>query len=146
MAKFPIKKALINNITVLIPVDDTGIDVVKKIKYEDLYQCEVKKPRNYKFLRKFMALVKTAHANQSKYDTIEDVKVEFKLRTGHFKEHITSKGVLIYVPKSISFAKMDEIAFSDFYDKCIDIALKYFCKGSDAETINRKVNEIIRFD
>jgi len=45
---------------------------------------------------------------------------------GLYAEHITTKGKIIYVPKSMSFAEMDENEFEELYSKFIDIALQHF--------------------
>lgn len=75
--------------------------------------------------------------NQDKYDTIESMVTEIKLRVGHYEEHMTVKGTLIYVPKSISFDEMDQLEFDEFYSKAVNCCLKYFVPGDNQELIDR---------
>jgi len=42
---------------------------------------------------------------------------------------------MIYVPKSIDFASMDDLEFKELYDKFVDIALNSF--GLDYSVIER---------
>jgi hypothetical protein len=103
------------------------------------------KPRNGKFHRKFFALLNIAFNNQDKYDNFEDFRCEIILRCGFYKEHVTVKGVLIYIPKSIAFSTMDELEFESLYQKAIDIILKYFCIGSTEDELNKQVERILMF-
>jgi hypothetical protein len=129
----------------LQPADDEAAKCIKRFAQGDTFECEIKKPRNYEFHKKAFALFTLVFDNQERYDTLEDLLVEFKLRTGHYKEHITARGVMVYVPKSISFAQMEECDFQEFYSKAINVALKYFIPGSTREEIDRAVNEVLSF-
>ena len=131
--------------TGLVPVDDQAAKCIKRFGQGEIVKCEIKKPRNYEFHKKAFALFTLVFDNQERYDTLEDLLVEFKLRTGHYKEHITARGVMVYVPKSISFAQMEECDFQEFYSKAINVALKYFIPGSTREEIDRAVNEVLSF-
>ena len=142
MAKFAVCK-LPNNL--LSHVDDDGYDILKKIKIGEIYENEIKKPRNYKFHRKFFALLKLVFENQDKYDNIKDLRVEIELKTGNYEEHLTLKGKIIYIPKSISFDKMDDIEFEKLYNKSIDIILSDFIKGGSKKEIEKQVNKILGF-
>ena len=102
---------------------------------------EIKKARNPKFHIYAMRLFRLVLNNQEKYQNMEDLLVEIKLQTGHYEEHITLGGKVIYNPKSISFAKMEEIEFKAFMSKSIDAILKFFGTGMDREVLE----EIVRF-
>ena len=128
----------------LIPSLPDDEQKLSKWKFGDVLQCEVKKPRNVLFHRKFFALINVVFTNQDKYTNQEDLLTEIKLKTGHYKEHITTKGNVVYLPKSISFAQMDEMEFSMFYSKTIDVVLKNFMPVEETE-LNRMVDEVLGF-
>ena len=75
---------------------------------------------------------------------MEDLLTEIKLKTGHYTEHITTKGIVVYIPKSISFAKMDELQFQMFYSKVIDVVLRDFLP-MDKNDLDSMVNEVLSF-
>lgn len=129
----------------LVPDDQDTIDLMQGIKTDDVYQFEYKKPRNYKFLKKFRALVQVVFDNQDKYKNKEDLVVELKLQVGHYEEHITLGGKVTYQPKSISFASMDELEFGVFYNKVVDVVLKHFLIEIDKDDFDYMVNEIVGF-
>jgi hypothetical protein len=124
-----------------LPMDE---EMLSKWAFNSILECDVKKPRNVAFHRKFFALVGIVFKNQDKYISQDDLLTEIKLKTGHYKEHITTKGEIIYLPKSISFAKMDEMSFSSFYDKAVDVVLQYFMPVEEAE-LHRMVDEVLSF-
>lgn len=90
------------------------------------YKVVVTQARNIGHHRKAFALLQMVFENQDIYDNIEDLLVEFKLKSGHYREHITTKGKLIYVPKSLAFENLDQTAFEEIYSKFITIAMESF--------------------
>ncbi len=138
--KIRLKKAF----GVLVPSLPEDEEKMKGWTNEEIIEVNVRKPRNPKFHRKFFALVGLVFANQEKYTNREDLLVELKIRTGHYKEHINYEGLTIYIPKSISFEKMDELEFEKFYNKVIDVVLQNFMKV-DRNEMDRLIEEVLRF-
>ena len=108
----------------LVPGYAVDEEVFEKLRVGSMYKVDIRKARNPDFHRKAFALIKLIFESQEKYRTIEDLLIELKLRVGWYHEHIRSNGELIYVPKSISFADMDDLHFAQFYDAVIDIAIQ----------------------
>jgi hypothetical protein len=129
----------------LYPSLEVDEETLSKWPDGEILRTKTEKPRNGAFHRKFFALMQVVFENQSKYDTLTDLLTEIKLKTGFYKTHITTKGNLIYIPESISYAKMDEIEFDKFYQKAIDICLKHFCIGSTQEEIEKQVLIVLSF-
>ena len=124
----------------LIPDGDDTREILNKVKNGDGVILDYKPKRNIFFHRKAFALLNLVLANQNRYTNINDLLVEFKLKAGHYQEHLTTKGKIIYIPKSISFAEMDELEFSDIYNKFIDIALRDFVSISREDLENQIIN------
>ena len=129
----------------LVPDDDATVVAMQKIKTGEVISVDYKKPRNYKFHKKFMALMQIVFDNQEKYHCMEDVLTEIKLQAGHYEEHISLGGKIIYRPKSIAFAAMDEVEFGEFYNKALDIVLKFFLKESNERELNQMVDQVVGF-
>lgn len=129
----------------LIPDDDATVDQLQKLKVGEVVRVEYKRPRNVKFHRKFMALVNLVFDNQEKYNNREALLTELKLQVGHYEEHITLGGKVVYQPKSISFASMDEDEFTQFYSKVVDVVLRYFLTGMDEDELNSMVDSVLGF-
>jgi len=109
----------------------------KALKGCDEIIFELVKKRNPKFHRKAFALFGLVLENQDKYDTIDTLMTEIKLQLGHYEEHVTLGGKLIYKPKSIAFDQMDENDFNEFMQNAINVILKFFCIGMDREILER---------
>lgn len=64
----------------------------------------------------------------SNYDTDTDFdgfRKEIIKRAGFYTVRTNFKGVKEYTAKSISFARMDEVEFSDLYNKSLAVIFRY---------------------
>ena len=115
--------------------------ILDKIKAGEVLKLSYKKARNYENLKRWRVLVKKVFENQERYDNEEDFIVEIKLKCGYYKEHITTKGKIIYIPKSLAFDEIDETEFQEFFGKAIQACLSFFVDPDNDDLIN----ELIRF-
>ena len=120
---------------------------LSKLKVGQDYKVKVTKPRNVKFHRKFFALVKFTFVNLpekwAKHIKSQEVLLqEIKLATGHVDVFVSVSGERYYVPKSINFAKMDDIAFEEFYKSALDFVCGALMKEVPQEVIEQ---ELINF-
>ena len=104
----------------LVPVFNSDLDEIVKLKQNTDYKFEVVHPRNYEFHKKFFALINLGFENQDKYKDYTEYRTIKNMQAGFFKMIITEKGK-VFVPESISFASMDEIEFEEVYKKVLDI-------------------------
>ena len=111
--------------TYLIPGSEQDAEKYDKLQKGE-YIVEVKKARNPAFHRKAFALINAMYENQERFDTMEDFRCELKIMTGSYKDYIRQSGEVVYIPKSWSFADMDEIEFGELYGKLLSIAAKRF--------------------
>ncbi|MFA5177252.1 MAG: DUF1367 family protein [Candidatus Omnitrophota bacterium] len=128
----------------LCPASRYDEDQIARIREGETVHVELTKKRNLGFHRRFFALINYVFENQDKYKIVEDLLIEIKLKTGHYAEHVTLKGNVIYVPKSISFAQCDEIEFRTFYEKAIDICLNII-EGETKESLEKNVENVLNF-
>lgn len=105
---------------------DSDYEKLKKIKPNTEYQCEFKIPRNYKFHKKYFALINLVFQNQDHYLNIDHLRKDLIKASGFYEERTSFDGEVIVEAKSISFAKMNELEFSELYSKTIDSIVKYF--------------------
>ena len=119
-----------------IPAFNSDYESAKKINAGETVEATIVRPRNIKFHRKFFALLNMGYSNQEKYDCFEDYRSVFIMKTGNYKVIETDKGV-VYLPKSISFAAMDEIEFAELYSSMIDVLIKEL--KMDQEAIEKEL-------
>lgn len=104
--------------------DSQGIDVLKRIAVGELVRCEITKPRNLMHHKKFFALINVVWEATGTWKTPTAVLLELKDTLGYVDRQILSTGRTLDIPRSISFAKMDQLAFDDFYER----SLKTLCE------------------
>lgn len=105
---------------------DSDYERLKKIKVGEVYECEIKQPRNLKFHKKYFALVKMLFDNQERYNDMEELRRDLTIEAGFYNERANFHGEIIREAKSISFAKMSQSDFDDLYNKTIDVICQYF--------------------
>lgn len=101
----------------LLPDGDESIAVFSKIPFNKSLYAEVKQPRNGAHHRLFWAVVqRIANGIGKSADEVCDV---LKIGTGHCTYVQTKSYGRLALPKSISFAAMDQTAFSEFFEKAL---------------------------
>lgn len=108
---------------------DEDYEELRKIKVGSVVRARIVQPRNVRFHRKFFALLNAAwdclterqRANLRSKDTFR----EQLLITSGFSEPLYDMGGQKFQEraKSISFAKMDEPAFNEVYNRVLDTIL-----------------------
>lgn len=134
--------------TGLVPMYDSDYDEKQRLSEGDTVLCTIRKPRNYEFHKKFFALVRLTFDNlperlvrmlniHSEESMLDNIKLDLGLYTivWHARRPVLKLG-------SISFAKMDETAFQQFYNRCIDIILTNYLRGTTRQEI---IEEVERF-
>lgn len=102
----------------LIPCDVESAMEFSRVPFGKPLHVEVKQPRNGAHHRLYWALVHRI-ANSIGCSP-EALSSHLKVSTGHVIAVRTKDGVKEY-PASISFAAMDQTAFHDFYNRCIEV-------------------------
>ena len=125
----------------LVPLYGSDYDNLKaaKLKEGQTYEIEIKKPRNYEFHKKFFALLNLAYDNQDTFEDFKALRTYLTCKAGHYEQIETPNGFMI-MPKSISFAKMDEVEFDGLYHSVINA----ICKFIDVEAKEIE-NEIVNY-
>lgn len=129
----------------LRPDRECDVEALKRFKVGVPFKAKVAMTRNGQHHRKGMDMLQWVFDNQDRFDVFEDFLVEIKLRTGHYREHITLRGVIIYVPKSISFEKMEEVEFGIWRQKAIDCILRYFMPDMSAPEFESALSRVLGY-
>jgi hypothetical protein len=121
----------------LAPADVQNAELLSEIG-NGLVTAEIRKPRNPKFHRLFFGLLNLVFKHQNIYPTLEHFLVAMKMATGHVDAY-KIKEKTVYVPRSISFSKMDEAAFRQFWDKCLEIITTRIIPNTTKADLEREV-------
>jgi len=136
--KFLVKKTIYG----LVPVFNSDHEKLKesKLKIGEVYEVDIKKKRNYQFHKKYFALLNLCFENQEHFELFDDLRDYVTVKSGYYRKITMPNGYEDIKPKSISFAKMDEIEFDDLYQKTITVVCNFI--GIEKEEL---LNEILNF-
>lgn len=124
----------------LMPYDDNDLQLFRRLKRGAVVKVETRTPRNLRFHRKFFALLRVTFDNLPEHiassmhiESIEALLMLLKMDMGYFD--VVEIGEHHFVKtRSISFAEMDEAAFSEFYNKAVTCILNnYLTRSSQAD-------------
>lgn len=106
----------------LRPLDDSATEALRTFSEGEVISIDMpKRPRNVNHHRLFFALLNLVFENtDGRFVSIDHLLTAVKIGTGHADLIALRDGTEIWHPKSISFAKMDQTAFRQFWDKAID--------------------------
>ena len=129
-----------------------SLDDFNSLAEGSVFKASITQPRNYKFLKKFFALIKFSYDAWDKPETqgaaksFDVYRDELIVLSGHYDTVFSLYGNFKLVAKSISFAKMDEKTFSELYSAAIDVILTHVLKNYTKEDLDDVVENILRFD
>ncbi len=136
------KISVIKTLGGLKPYDTKAEEVFSKVGINDVIMIDITRPRNVRFHRKLFALIRLVFENQEHYNSQDDLREDLTIEAGYFTKvvnHFT--GEERYKAKSISFANMDELEFSELYGRFLDTVVRVF--GWDGKDIEENIAEFI---
>ncbi len=128
--------------------DEASTESLRTLAPGEIYKVELTRPRNLKFHRLFMGLLTEVHKNlpdemTAKYPTVDRLLWEVKIQTGHFDMHETLGGKFVPIPKSISFARMEQGDFDKFFSNAIGVVRKFIIPGISERELRDAIDEEI---
>lgn len=114
----------------LVPDGEESVSALAMLPFNKSFKAEVKQPRNPAFHRLFFAICK--RIGDGVGHDAEQIATVFKLATGHYDTIKSKRHGELKIPKSISFAQMDQTSFSEFFEKCVLICYDEWGIPADA--------------
>jgi len=118
---------------------NSDYELAKKVPLNEPIEFEFTKKRNLKFHKKFFALLNMVYENQEQYNNIEHLRKDLTISAGYYDLRFNIEGVEVKEAKSISFAKMDDTEFSEFYNRIVDVVVKWL--GIDKQEIIENIEQ-----
>ena len=133
---------------------DSGDD--SDIKSGEVVSAEIKRPRNYRFHKKYFALMNYAfgvwapecleYKGQQVGKSFDRFREDITILAGYYTLTENVKGEVRAEADSISLGKTSGDEFASLYSKTIDVLLKHIFKNYTREDIDKVVDNIIGFD
>lgn len=119
----------------LWPMDDC----LSGIPDETVINCKWSRSRSGAQHRLFFALLKMTYDNQTECKSMDVLLSVIKIGTGHCDVIGLGNGVFYSIPKSISFAKMDQDSFQRFFNSAADFVVSDILPGIDRADLTAEV-------
>lgn len=127
----------------LRPADEVATDAIRKFPAGEIYEIEIKRPRNLKFHRKAFALMQLAYENQENYTEFDKFRRALVIEAGYFDDLRLLDGTTVREAQSLSFAKMDEDDFGKLYNALINTILRVVLPGVDRPELEAQVEQFL---
>lgn len=137
----------------LAPADPQAVEYVGKLKLGQSLRAVVTKQRNPAFHRKHFALLNFAfdhwepEGKQYKGEPVQKNFEQFRrdvtILAGYFDTTYTLKGEVRLVPKSISFASMDNDEFSALYNATINVILSRILTKYTRDDLDNVIDQLL---
>lgn len=140
------KLLLLNTRQGLKPMYDEDYDEKKKLKIDEVYEAEIRQPRNLKFHRKYFALLRCAweYLNEQQQsffkNDLEVFRKSLEVTAGWCEPLFDlEQQTWFHAPKSISFEKMKESEFETLYNNVRDILFQAILTNISKEEFERNL-------
>ena len=130
------KISLVKDYVSLKPADSQAEEALGQFKRGEIILVEIVKSRNPAHHRKYFALLKVTFDNQDVYKSFDELKAVCLCEIGYCQTFVDKDGTVIKSPKSISFETLDQLEFSDIYERSLDWMANLL--GTDPETLERE--------
>ena len=127
----------------LRPADEVATDAIRKFPAGEVYEIEIKRPRNLKFHRKAFALMQLAYENQENYTEFDKFRRALVIEAGYFDDLRLLDGTTVREAQSLSFAKMDEDDFGKLYNALINTILRVVLPGVGRPELEAQVEQFL---
>lgn len=140
MAKYWLKKTQYGH---LAPADDRAEKALKRMKVGEPVELEITRKRNNQHHRKFMKLIEIVWENQEYFESKESLLLSMKVALGYFDTSMDPKFGPVPIPRSISFDKMDQGEFEEFYERCLDFIAEKIIPGLGKRELAAEVESFL---
>lgn len=125
------------------PADPEAEAFTRGFKIGAFARLEGSRPRNVQHHRKFFAMLNIIWQNQEYYKSVDELRAALCVAIGH-AEFVKTPHGMVGIPKSISFAHMDQTAFNDFYGRAVDWVLSAVIPGLSRRGLDEAVEAELR--
>ena len=128
-----------------VPVDQEGLDALSAIRDERDVEITIKQRRNPRQHRLLFALLKFTVEHTDLFTTTEEALLGLKIACGLVDPYIDAEsGKTFFVPRSISFASMEQGDFAAFFDRAIYVITeRWMPEGTTPESVRAEIETMV---
>lgn len=143
MADVLLTKRSAGNAVYLAASDDHSITILRGLKDGETVRCKINRPRNPRHHRLAWAMIGLIFKNQERFPTEEAMVDAIKYMTGHFDEIELPNGKRFHKLRSLSWEKMDQTQFKQWFDRFVQVTLEHIIPGLNKADFEREIYAMI---
>ncbi len=126
-----------------VPADHLAAEEMASIAEGEYFTAILKRARNLAHHRKFFALLHVIFENQSRYPTTEHLLDAIKIGIGHYDLIPLTKTKTVIKTRSISFAKMGQREFEQFWNQVVKYTLEEILPHTTSDELEARVMDLL---
>jgi len=141
-----------------VPASEDDAELLSKVKVGETVKLTLTRPRNIKFHRKFMALMRLAfdyweppkHGEGSAWADKMPIERDFDrfrydvtILAGYYEATYRLNGDVRLEAKSVGFGSMSEDNFEKLYSKVIDVIINRVCTQYSEHELRKQVEDMV---
>ena len=143
---------------ILVPADEVSANFVGKLIRNDVITADFVKPRNYRFHKKWFALVKFAFEHwtpaafeEPKWEGVvpeksfDRFRKDITIMSGRYDAVYRVDGSVRIEAKSISFSKMNEEEFNELWNATTTVILEKVLTNYTEDDLDNTVKQLEQF-
>nr|WP_315249239.1 DUF1367 family protein [uncultured Duganella sp.] len=141
---------------ILVPHDEAAAAFIQKMKAGELTHADFKRVRNYKFHKKYFALLDFAFEQWEPRDGLtyqgmpvaknkERFRKDLIILAGFYESTVNLRSEVRLEAKSISFGLMDEMEFEQLYNATVDVVLRRILTRYTRQDLDNVINQLLAF-
>lgn len=141
---------------ILVPHDEASLAFIQKMKAGELTHADFKRVRNYKFHKKYFALLDFAFEQWEPRDGLtyqgmpvaknkERFRKDLIILAGFYESTVNLRSEVRLEAKSISFGLMDEVEFEQLYNATVDVVLRRILTRYTRQDLDNVINQLLAF-
>ena len=127
----------------IVPANAQSAEALSAIPAQEWRKVKVWLPRNVKHHRKYFALLNAIFPHQTMWPTFNKFREKFEEALGLGEYHVNGRGERYFEKDSISFDKMGQDEFEQFYNRAIALIMTRILPGVESQDLEREISDIM---
>ena len=128
----------------IVATERRSEDVISDWPVNTCLKAVVTKPRNIKHHAKYWAMLGKIFDNQKYFANIDDLHNAVKIKAGYSTVYQFKNGTYWHSLKSISFSKMSQQDFEQFYTRALDFISSEVVPGITSDEIRKEIEGFLQ--
>lgn len=124
----------------LVAADEAASEALRSLKAGEEIDCEIKKQRIHKNLRRWWGLCNLVYENSEQFGSPDAVHQFLKIKAGYADQIVCkSTGEVYFIARSIAFGRMDEVKFQGLWKRAVKVVCEEIIPGVESNEVELEI-------